>query len=323
MNKLKNKLFGNSKPKNINSHNLRQLPVLSPNSKINFLNEEKPCNKYDHEYEYVGVNDDIEREYDNVGYKTNNNSRSSKISKLPPIKYNKPSHKVNKITNQEEPELENDVFTPESNEYNEDNYDNKEYSQIYSKKYSKEQSNKNDKKYNNLSHYSKFSNKYGTMDDLSTIDQEIKLAENKLTKLKEEKKLTSKKKKYNITKLNLNNDNNDNNNELKNVEKKEIEEREKDKGRDKGKEDNNHNDNKYDYFNDKSIFFKFPTLHNEYEVKYLEICNLCDYYHYQNYDRNKYNYYYQEKNSFYYRYKYYLRNCYLFYPKYVNYGKRR
>ena len=30
-----------------------------------------------------------------------------------------------------------------------------------------------------------------------------------------------------------------------------------------------------------------------------------------------------EKNSFYYRYKYYLRNCYLFYPKYVNYGKRR
>jgi len=314
MNKLKNKLFGNSKPKNINSHNLRQLPVLSPNSKINFLNEEKPCNKYDHEYEYVGVNDNVEREYDNVGYKTNNNSRSSKISKLPPIKYNKPSNKVDKMTNQEEPELENDVFTPESNKYNEDNYDNKEYNQVYSKKYSEEKNN-NGKKYNNLSHYSKYSNKYGTMNDLSTIDQEIELAQNKLTELKEEKKLNNKKKKYNIMKLNLNNDND---NELKNLNRKE-------KNRDKIKDEDktNYNKSKYDYFNDKSIFFKFPTIHNEYEVRYLEICNLCDYYHYQNYDRNKYNYYYQKKNNFYYKYKYYLGNCYLFYPKYVNYGKRR
>jgi hypothetical protein len=312
MNKLKNKLFGNSKPKNINSHNLRQLPVLSPNNKINFLNEEKPCNKYDHEYEYVGVNDNIEREYDNVCHNTNNNSKSSKISKLPPIKYNKSSHKVNKITNQEEPELENDVFTPESNENNK-NYD-KEYSQVYSKKYS-EENNNNGKKYNNLSHYSKYSNKYGTMNDLSTIDQEIELAQNKLTELKEEKKLNIKKKKFNITKLNLNNDND---NELKKLDRKK---KNKDKVKDEDK--TNYNKSKYDYFNDKSIFFKFPTIHNEYEVRYLEICNLCDYYHYQNYDRNKYNYYYQKKNSFYCKYKYYLGNCYLFYPKYVNYGKHR
>jgi hypothetical protein len=313
MNKLK-KFFGNSKPKNINSHNLRQLPVLSPNSKINFLNEEKPCNKYNHEYEYVGVNDKTEREYDNVGYKINNNSRSSKISKLPAIKYSKPSHKVDNFTNQQEPELENDVFTPESNE---DKYDNKEYSQVYSKdyskEYSKEQSKKYDKKYNNLSHYSKYNNKYGTMNDLSTIDKEIKLTENKLTKLKEEQKLNGKKKKYNITQLDLINDND---NELKNIDKEE-------KKKDKDEDNINYNKNKYDYFNDKNIFFKFPNLHNEYEVRYLEICNLCDYYHYQNYDRKKYNYYYQKKNSFYCKYKYFLGNCYLFYPKIVNYGKRR
>ena len=68
-------------------------------------------------------------------------------------------------------------------------------------------------------------------------------------------------------------------------------------------------------------YFKYPEINNNYEVEYIRLANLCDYYKYQDPKPNAYRFYNTQRELFYQTNRHNLSYCYMFNPKYRKYLK--
>jgi hypothetical protein len=74
-------------------------------------------------------------------------------------------------------------------------------------------------------------------------------------------------------------------------------------------------------YNSVENYFKYPEINNKYEIEYIRLANLCDYYKYQEPKPNAYRFYNKQRELFYQTNRHHLSYYYMFNPKYRKYLK--